>query len=830
MDPALAPSRAAGADWQKEPECRETLTRLGRSGKPWDFLPSGTRAIEHDPTDFELTFLVAANFARLHLRTAAADLIAGLPEHVRREPGVATLAEMIDNLPCDEITASSRSSMCAANLEALALRGIDLSEHHREWLQRVHDDQYLRALDGNVVKRCVSGPRPGPWLGLGDRRAEARVAAQRVLTDEGSQGSPHTISGVDPPWTFQCVCEALKPGSDGHEARVNVLQRDALAALDGLSIVDLSGELCRARVHVYVGDRAVESLGRDLRDRLHTGIKGPIISQDGPGSRLAVSIEQLFNALEREQATEQAALASEVQRAYAPRDRAWWERRFREAREGTGPRLRVLVPTCRYSTFVKHSSADAAAALEEAGCEVRVLVEPDETCHLNGLAYLRPIARWQPDLVLLINYTRATLRGMFGPIIPLQLPFVCWIQDAMPHLFRDGAGAQHGKFDFIIGHQHKELFERFGYARERTMACSVVASERKFHPRPVESSLRRRHECEMAYVSRHAETVEAMHARLCREAGHDAALVRVLEHLYPRVRAIGENPLAHFAHSAFDEITSEALLATRYPGPQPDPRLVTLIAKQYCGPIAERAVRHQSLHWAADIAEKNGWRLNLYGHGWESHPRFARFAKGELDHGEQLRASYQWAATHLHATVHFLMHQRVVECVLSGGFPMIRLNSDEVSTLFWAGVGALFARGAQADFADPLSGINAFTVSDHAELCRVVGLRQRLGLPAESAVPYTAKQRERFAKRGAVAKPEEQAIWLLADSAESFFSTPADLESNVRQAIERPELRRGIAQFAAARIRPRLTYAALVREVIALVQNSFSPQTQGKVA
>ncbi len=802
---------------------REELVRLGRAGNPWGFLPKGVRAFEARRDDAELGFLVAANFARLHLKTAAAEVLGSLPESLLSQAGVASLVELVGRLPGDEIAAWTRRAICAANLETLAMRGIDLSSEFRAWDASVESARWFRAVDGNIVRRRVDEGGRIVWEGLCDAQGEARAIAARHLGDPAAKVRPHTVVGVDPPWLLKGVCASLTRNADGSIARVNVVETDAMAALDGLSVVDLMEELCQPRVRLYVGAGALEKLGGDLRARLQTGVTGPIVAVN-TGAAEVSELKGMFAALEREQHSEQARLSCVVAEEYGERDRSWWAKRYADAMSGRGRKLRVLVPTCRFTAFVKHSAADIAAALVAAGCEVRTLIEPDETCTLSGIAYLRELAEWKPDLVVLINYTRAALRGIFGPIIPQRLPFVCWIQDAMPHLFREGGGAQQGEFDFLIGHQHGELFTTFGYPKERTMGCSVVASERKFHAGPVEGSLRRRHECEIAFASRHSETVDALHARLCREAGYDASLVRVLERLYPRVRAIGENPIAHFAHITFAKLAAEALVAVGHPGPQPDPKLTALIVKQYCAPLAERAARHQALHWAADAAEKNGWRLHVYGRGWESHPRFSRYFKGELDHGEELRASYQCAAVHLHSSIHFAMHQRVVECVLSGGYPMVRLNIDEVSSLFWAGIGGPLARDAEADCVDPATGDPAFTVADHPELWRMTGLRQRLGLPTESILAHSVKHRERFVRRGGLARPQDQALWLLGDSAENFFVTGEDFERNVRIAVERPELRRGTSRLAAARITPLLTYTALVRDVLELVQGSLGAE------
>ena len=51
--------------------------------------------------------------------------------------------------------------------------------------------------------------------------------------------------------------------------------------------------------------------------------------------------------------------------------------------------------------------------------------------------YLRAFAEFEPDLVVLINYTREQMKGS----IPEGVPFVTWVQDAMPHLFDARLGA-----------------------------------------------------------------------------------------------------------------------------------------------------------------------------------------------------------------------------------------------------------------------------------------------------------------------------------------------------------------------------------------------------
>ena len=56
-------------------------------------------------------------------------------------------------------------------------------------------------------------------------------------------------------------------------------------------------------------------------------------------------------------ADETATLRADVEQEYAGRDRATWKERF-----ASGDALRVLVLSCRHTTYVRHAAADLAQA------------------------------------------------------------------------------------------------------------------------------------------------------------------------------------------------------------------------------------------------------------------------------------------------------------------------------------------------------------------------------------------------------------------------------------------------------------------------------------
>jgi hypothetical protein len=185
----------------------------------------------------------------------------------------------------------------------------------------------------------------------------------------------------------------------------------------------------------------------------------------------------------------------------------------------------VLLPISRYSTFVKHSAADLAEAFIAMGHDARVLTEPDDHSRLASPAYLRAFAEFRPDLVVLINYTR---HHMGQAIVP-GVPVVCWIQDAMPHLFNPQAGAAQGELDFLAGYLPTELFDRFAYPRARTLFSPVTASATKFHPTPPSADDVQRMTCEIAYVSHQSEAPDVFCERMIAAAPANTPARRAVE-------------------------------------------------------------------------------------------------------------------------------------------------------------------------------------------------------------------------------------------------------------------------------------------------------------
>ncbi len=779
---------------------------MGRAAAPWPFLAPALAALSRVPQDAELRFLIAANLARLGLASLARELLADLPAEVACRSQVAELSAALDRLPPDRVTTGQRVDVCRRNVETLATRGVDLLAALEVWSDETAGEDWFRAADGNVVRRRAAGDAAAQWKGVADHRGAAEQwARERCEATRGKLfGPPYVIEGVDPPWLLERLAAVTPPNKLGFQPRITVVQSDPAELLDGLAHADLRVALADPRIEVFVGHDAVTRLQAVLRERFELEIIGELARVPTLRTPAQPPVETALRNVQTEQQTRADTLGRSVASIYADRDRAWWARRYADASSGRGERLRVLVPTTRFSTYVQHASGDLAESLRSLGCDVRVVIEPDDFAKMSSIAYLSHLEHWQPDLVVLINYTRANTGGLF----PAQVPFVCWMQDAMAHQFDTQVGRGQSDLDFVVGHAFRELFESFGYPAEHAVEVPIVVSGRKFHDGPVDATLRRRHTCEIAYVGHQSETPEAQRDRLLTEVRHDPLLRDCLERIHDRLRPVATEPNGPSVIARIRTLITATLEGA---GVQPTPQAVARLMNLWVLPMADRILRHETLGWAADVADRCDWRLRIYGRGWDRHPRLQAYACDPLEHGEALRASYRCAAVHLHATINTIRHQRVFECFLSGGLPVARRLGGDLKPILDYTLDRL-VRECSPVVAEIAGRRPGYAIADHPDAMSYTAARQRYGFRTGPFLFLPAGHGDDTAS----AMDREDA-WLLGDPTDITFESSQELQRLVTRAVERPAWRSAVTRAVGRRVRRCCTTDRLARRILDLV-------------
>lgn len=840
----------AGVGAERE---RAALLALGRAGQPWEFAARAGAwlarvAGEADGREDELRLLLAATYARLGLATAAGEVLARMSELAASDPNVPRLAAHVAQMPGDRVSAAELMGNVRANVAAMLSRAggdgggvVDapgLAEAAAAWCRRVETGtsgrEWFRAAGGVIVRRRVSSPT---WERLIDDAAlEAQTRAGLGGGGGGGGGGgamppAFVVEGLGSPRLVAALASLTPTAPDGRQTAFWIVDEDLAAVVEGLALADVSAVLAQPRVRLVLGPGAGERLAAHWRGRLGLRLSAAVVPTPGCEPRAGAILSQVL----AEQTAAMETATREVAQVYGGRDARWWAQRYRAALTGracgevtdTSP-LRVLVPTCRYSTFIRHSSADIAAAVEAAGMKARVLIEPDDASQLSLLATVREVAEFEPDLVVLINYPRSTLGGS----VPKGVPFVCWVQDPMPHLFDRATGAAQGPLDFVMGHLHATMFETFSWPRERAMACPVLVSREKFHDGDVEPGLRERLACDIACATNHSQTPGQLRDELieqARRAGPEGATtVGAVEALYEEITARARRPHGSWLDTALDPPIHRVIAELGLPD---DAKTHATLFNNVARPLADRAVRHQALEWAAEIARERGLRLHIYGRGWERHPTLAAFARGQLDHGAELRAAYRCAGVHLHASAGSSLHQRIMECFLSGGVCLIRTKlydlepaeahaaaravmtgpPDEPGYNLCAGPGCPTYPGARYDY------------TRHPATLAYAMLRTRMGFPLDARLYMHERQ---VAGPwdfwgGVPIEPEAANVW--GDLWELGFDTAERLADRVERALHDRAWRENVAAGVRGRVARHFTYEGVVPAMIQRVAGALGP-------
>jgi hypothetical protein len=584
--------------------------------------------------------------------------------------------------------------------------------------------------------------------------------------------APLAMGGWDPSLLAD-LCHELAELEAGVRFRQRVLlfEPDAATVAATFGSVDLrENGVDLQRLVVFTGPTWVQQLRQWLTERIDHALPRLLIDA-GAGKAACHQAQTLLNTIGHDQMA--------MTRALSPDDVACPERgrldplaaRAMLAEAARGERsLTILVLGSQHTTYVRHSLQGLCQALQELGHRVHLFDEPDVSTVFTPLAYRRVIEQTTPDLIVLTNYPRLTLKGA----APNDIPFVCWLQDAMPHLFQPEAGASINDTEMLIGNALPELSQDFGYPAHAMASWCVPACDRRFHPGRVEPELRLALACDVAFVSNHSESVDAMCARLLSGRPENDIVGRLILPLRRALADALDQCVDRSPREVVDAVIKET--ACRVNGKPLNESAAAIVRHSIAIPLMGRMFRHQALGWAADICQRRGWSMRIYGNGWEDTPGLADLAAGPIEHGERLRACYQTARVHLHLDQVTLTHQRVFECAMSGGLPIARFHRDALYSLEAVAADEARDLGAARWEDCPLGARYLQACAEHRVTPR------ELRAVMDAFPPFGRRARE---TTGTVF----DAHWLYAGFDGSTFTDPASLERLLERAITDPAWR-----------------------------------------
>jgi hypothetical protein len=521
-----------------------------------------------------------------------------------------------------------------------------------------HDLRIVQVNDG-LLSIAQNGPDGDPvvFSPQGDPKANvARLLTQ--LKTAFSAGRSVALCGLGDGYSLsELARRCWGPGAAmGQTPPIFILESDTGIVLQNLMIHDWSttqGAIQSPRCHWLVGsDSAGQLLNLLLSD---PGLTPPtaLFPQGLSGSSLLQAVKEAQQRLSERQ----TQMGSQIADTYRARDRSLWTALLSD----TPPRRpRAMFMTSRFTTVLQHSTHDVAEALERAGWDTRILIERTEQHSVSITLVQSTLIDFQPDIVFVIDH----LRHAQGRLIPDELPYLCWIQDDLPHLTNAEAGQSVTVRDFILTHAIHHYTERFEYPQRQ---CLPVPKLTRVPARPASWTS---DGDDLIFVSNASRLPDIVAQEIVSAARLTKGLDTLAEaccHSMIALYAKGScvQTLAQTRQILTDAQQQTGVSITL---PEMSERLVLRLFNH----LNNALYRQQALSWIADAADTMGLSLGLHGKGWHEHPTLSRFARGPVAYGPQLEALTRKSKINLQILPYSCTHQRLLDGLVAGGFYLIR--------------------------------------------------------------------------------------------------------------------------------------------------------------
>jgi hypothetical protein len=676
-----------------------------------------------------------------------------------------------------------------ANIAALATREPALAEQ-------------LRGLRPSVVYHIrVDGDRVFLGTGIGESISQlppvmTPASAQKTLEalfPQGNYNEPVMVAGEDLGWMlnslYQLPCKIAN--APGHRPPLFFMMRDLERFWVILHVQDWSKLLADNRLRLFAGEDCVATFEASLIDQVMC--RWPRLSVDIDKSVWTDgrTFETCYIDALQKQSAQVKQMQAELEQLYS-------HTTHQSVGEliASGKKLRVLGITSRYTTFIQHSMRDWLAAFEKLGHQTRLVIESADHELPNNLALSQASVDFKPDLVVVIDHYRAELSGL-----PAKVPVVMWVQDRLPNIFNKDAGAKQERLDYAIGYSMLELTQEYGYPASRFLPTMMAVNEARFSPRELTGQERQQFGCDVSFVTNATTCVDEIMREI--KANQPPIGIRFLDEVYQQFKAI---------YDAGDSITSGDLMRMIIEQTADRMKVNTSVdaaLQVFIHKVNNSLFRHQAVRWAVEL----GINLHLYGKGWEKHPEFSRYAKGEADNQTQLPIIYQASVINLQVTPFNAVHQRLLDGLTAGGFFLLRSTVSDDLELILRGMHTWCCqRGIH-------NGMEMVARQD-AELQQLALRYAQL-----SGTNPLARPDYYF---GALAECElsdwtRTANTLWPESERVTFRTREQFQSQIRHFLQAPQERKEIALSMRQRVLDVHTYQSIARRTLAFVAADLTP-------
>ncbi len=329
---------------------------------------------------------------------------------------------------------------------------------------------------------------------------------------------------------------------------------------------------------------------------------------------------------------------------------------------------RVMIETSRWTTFLKYCADDFRRAFEQLGCQTCFLIEENDIQRISNCLQIRQMDEFRPDVYFMVSFARTAMSEMF----PRELPFIAYLQDRCDKLWQMEDRSIRRLFspqDLLVClvKEYQDYLTDKQVPDWQTMIMPVPVDPEMFYPVPSTHPLAARLSCEVSYVKHGGGDTDKIMENWIRENHLDGTMENLKplgDYFWQWFNLFRNEPQRHWAERIFHEEVDQNF------GRRLDEKQLNVLHQmvtQFATVVYTACRRRYYLEGFIDA----GLDLRLYGHGWQDDRIFGKFSGGIIDRSQDLLGVYNFSKINLHMQPYITMHQRVVECALSGGFMMI---------------------------------------------------------------------------------------------------------------------------------------------------------------
>ncbi len=341
-----------------------------------------------------------------------------------------------------------------------------------------------------------------------------------------------------------------------------------------------------------------------------------------------------------------------------------FKERLRSLAAGQGS-PRILVFTCRWTTFLKYCAADFDRAFTQVGGESRLLIEENDSQTLQPALVWRELDEFKPDAIFMVSHARPSLN-----YVPRELPFISYVQDKCGPLLALSDLVPHASpcdLFVCLYLEHRRFVVDKGIAPEQTFVMPVPVDETMFHPLPRAHPRAAEFTVDASFVKHGVAHVEEAYRRYCADMFAGVPDTPAKQAWTKIVRDLYRETCTHVDRCWYEDELEDLVMSKVAPGSREALRhaLAQQIASFHCMVYAP-AWRFQFL----EALDRAGVELALYGKNWEQNARLRHLTRGPIERDRGLNYVYNFTRVNLSINHSGSMTARLVECALAGGFIM----------------------------------------------------------------------------------------------------------------------------------------------------------------